>query len=96
MCIPYTPRDHDVVIRLTSVLLDAWTDNRDNLVDLCGSVHSSAARTNLQSRESLVRDTKPVCCQLSLTAKFKIEVAVYMHACYMPEVVVVFFFSSRK
>ena len=27
------------------------------LADLCGSVHSSAARANLQSRESLVYDT---------------------------------------
>ena len=60
MCIPYAPRDRDVAIRLTCALLGAWTDNRDNLADLCGSVHSSAARTNLQSRESLVRDTLPV------------------------------------
>ena len=57
MCIPYAPRDRDVAIRLTCALLGAWTDNRDNLADLCGSVHSSAARANLQSRESLVRDT---------------------------------------
>ena len=58
MCIPYAPRDRDVAIRLTCALLGAWTDHRDNLADLCGSVHSSAARANLQSRESLVRDTK--------------------------------------
>ena len=57
MCIPYAPRDRDVAIRLTCVLLGAWTDNRDNLADFYGSVHSSVARTNLQSRESLVRDT---------------------------------------
>ena len=60
MCIPYAPRDRDVAIRLTCALLGVWTDNRDNLADLCGSVHSSAARTNLQSRESLVCDTTPV------------------------------------
>ena len=59
MCIPYAPRDRDVAIRLTCALLGAWTDNRDNLADLCGSVHSSAARANLQLRESLVRDTSP-------------------------------------
>ena len=60
MCIPYAPRDRDVAIRLTCALLGAWTDNRDNLADLCRNVHSSAVRTNLQSRESLVRDTYPV------------------------------------
>ena len=60
MCIPYVLRDRDVAIRLTCVLLGAWTDNRDNLTDLYGSVHSSAERANLQSRESLVRDTGPV------------------------------------
>ena len=58
MCIPYAPRDRDVAIRLICALLGTWTDNRDNLADLCGSVHSSAARTNLQSRENLVRDTR--------------------------------------
>ena len=59
MCIPYAPRDRDVAIRLTCVLLGAWTDNRDNLVDLCESVHPSAARVNIQLKESLVHDTKP-------------------------------------
>ena len=60
MCIPYAPRDRNVAIRLNCTLLGAWTYNRDNLADLYGSVHSSAARTNLQSRESLVRDTRRV------------------------------------
>ena len=57
MCIPYAPRDRDVAIRLTCALPGSWTDNQDNLVDLCGSVHSSAARANLQLRKSLVCDT---------------------------------------
>ena len=56
MCIPYALRDRDGAIRLSCALLGAWTDNRDTLADLCRSVHSSAARANLQSRESLVRD----------------------------------------
>ena len=60
MGIPYAPRDRDMTLRLTIVLLGVWTDNRDNLVDLCESVHSSAARTNLKSRESLVHDTELV------------------------------------
>ena len=60
MCIPYAPRDRDVAIRLTYALLGAWIDNRDKLTDLCGNVHLSAARANLQSRENLVRDTRGV------------------------------------
>ena len=60
MCIPYAPRDRDIAIRLTCTLLGVWTDNRDNLTDLCESVHSSAARANLQLKESLVRDTERV------------------------------------
>ena len=53
-----TPRDRDVALRLTSVLLGVWADNRDNLTDLCGSVHPNATRAYIQLRESLVRDTK--------------------------------------
>ena len=41
-------------------MIGAWADNLDNLADLCGSVHSSASRANIQSRESLVRDTMVV------------------------------------
>ena len=57
MGILYASRDRDVALRLTSVLLGAWIHNRDNLADLCGSVHPSATRANIQLRESLVRDT---------------------------------------
>ena len=56
---PLCPKRSRCCYRLTCALLGAWTDNRDNLADLCGSVHSSAARANLQLRESLVRDTQP-------------------------------------
>ena len=58
MCIPYAPRDRDVAIRLTCVLLSVCVDNRDNLTDLCGSVHPSATRANIQLRENLVCDTR--------------------------------------
>ena len=57
MCISYASRDRDVAIRLTCALLGAWTDNRDNLANLWGSVHPSVAWANLQLRKSLVCDT---------------------------------------
>ena len=60
MGIPYAPRDRDVALRLTIVLLGAWENNRDNLANLCGSVHPSAARANIHLRESLVCDIKAV------------------------------------
>ena len=72
MCIPYAPRDRDVAIRLTCALLGAWTDNRDNLADLYESVHSSVARINIQSRESLVRDVTPGLLPIVTTGAYSI------------------------